>query len=294
MDDTPLQIQLISDVHLELMPNAKNVKIGDLIDPPMEGPHDLSPKGKTVLVLAGDIGDPFSVSYSTFLRSCIDKYYHVVIVAGNHEFYNSRPMNFVIQKIRQVVEELDATRIHFLNVDGPSTENIREKISVVIDGVKFIGTTLWSDISGTKRTRKGFNGRYYTCATINDFSVINKMSRERYQQLHLLHKARLKEEIENSIIEYNKIVVITHHLPTYELIADEYKESSQINHFYASDCSDLIFSLSEVINIDGRAVWLCGHSHHSKHITIKGVDLYLNPLGYKGEKTGYTSEVILL
>lgn len=292
MDDSVLDIQLISDIHLELLPESRGIRIEDLIT--VNCSRDSNDR-ITVLVLAGDIGNPFSDSYSKFLRSCVEKYSHVVLVAGNHEFYNGQSMNFVIQKIRRVVDELNDTYerkcLHFLNVDTAEKENITEKISVVIDGVKFIGTTLWSDISTIEKTSKVSDGRWIKNPTINDFSIINSMSRARYQQLHLLHRSRLHEEIENSVFEYDKIVVVTHHLPTYELISDEFV-GSQLNPFFASDCSDLISSLSEVV--DGKAVWLCGHSHSSKHVNIKGVDLYLNPLGYKGEQTGYTSDVITI
>jgi len=72
-------------------------------------------------------------------------------------------------------------------------------------------------------------------------------------------------------------VVITHHLPSYQLIADKYQKHPNIN-FYASNLEYLV---------EKADIWCCGHSHSLKYATIGNCQCYLNPVGYSHESTGF-------
>ena len=79
------RIRLLPDLHLELMlpSKCKNINLEDLFS-------DSSTEWKEeILVLAGDIGDPFSPFYSKFIKLCSSSFGNIVLVAGNHEYYNS-------------------------------------------------------------------------------------------------------------------------------------------------------------------------------------------------------------
>lgn len=275
MASSRIKVRLLSDLHLELLgpSKVKRLSFNDLFYPrPSEEPKE--PKGSEILVLAGDIGDPFKESYALFLTEASTRFKYVIVVAGNHEYYNGQPMKFVNDKIRRVVSELP--NVYFLNVDSPMSKE--EDYSVVLDDIMFIGTTLWSP--GSKN------------ASINDMVCINAMSRDRYYQLHLLHQSRLKKIIEDSVLEYPDIVVITHHLPCRELISDEYLSNGneELHKFYYSEQSECINTLKEVV---GKGVWLCGHSHRYKCIARDNVELYLNPYGYYGEDTNYQRNLVI-
>ena len=103
-----MQINFISDLHLEF------------------GPLEIEPEAGDVLVLAGDIDIKGRVDW---INSIASKFNHVIYVLGNHEFYNGA-MDSIYKKTRENL----ADNVHLL-----------ENESVTIAGVTFHGATLWSD-----------------------------------------------------------------------------------------------------------------------------------------------------
>ena len=77
-------------------------------------------------------------------------------------------------------------------------------------------------------------------------------------------------------------MVVTHHLPSYSLIAPEYltSENAHMNRYYASHLDDFISEAD---------VWVCGHSHNFATTQIGPYRVYLNPVGYYREKSTYDS-----
>jgi len=103
-----MQINFISDLHLEF------------------GPLEIEPEAGDVLVLAGDIDIKGRVDWINTIAS---KFNHVIYVLGNHEFYNGT-MDSIYRKTRENLVD----NVHLL-----------ENESVTIAGVTFHGATLWSD-----------------------------------------------------------------------------------------------------------------------------------------------------
>lgn len=224
-----------------------------------------------VLILAGDIGDPFARDqhYSKFLKECASNFRYVLVVPGNHEYYNSQPMDFVHVKIRSETEEFD--NVFFLNVNKLTSRS--EEWMIELDGVTFIGMTLWAP--GSKQ------------ASITDLATINKMNRSRFSQLHLLHKARLLSTLQKLDPSHTRTVIITHHLPIPELSHPDYDSEEEMNRFYVGECEEIINELSTRFN---TPVWVCGHSHHFGSLERDGVIFHLNPRGYHREETGYNPD----
>ena len=90
--------------------------------------------GVDLLILAGDVGE--RLQGFEFCERLLLKYPEVQIihVAGNHEFYTNDRMEKVLFKLRQKSKETD--RYYFL-----------ENESVVIEGIRFIGSTLWTSLN---------------------------------------------------------------------------------------------------------------------------------------------------
>ena len=109
-----MKIQLASDLHLEFLRNLDPKE--RLIEPA---------EGADVLVLAGDIAGG-----SNSLRIFKDWPTPVVLLAGNHEYYGRG----IEETQKGMRHEAEAAGIHFL-----------ENQSVVIDGGRFLGATLWTD-----------------------------------------------------------------------------------------------------------------------------------------------------
>ena len=120
------QFQIISDIHLEF----KNAR---------ESMPEIEVKSE-LLCLLGDIGYPFLSSYKEFIIYQASRFPHVIVIAGNHEFYcpDDKDYTFegVLREISSICDEID--NVYFLyreSLELPCFPNIR-----------FIGATLWTNI----------------------------------------------------------------------------------------------------------------------------------------------------
>ena len=119
-----MKIQLLSDLHLEVHPGFV----------PEPAP------GADVLVLAGDIGsyqsgsllqdEDFGLARFSPLPQYAGWPTPVLLVPGNHE-YDMQDFDAAQTRLRATCERLGLVWL--------------ERESVVLDGVRFVGTTLWSD-----------------------------------------------------------------------------------------------------------------------------------------------------
>lgn len=201
-----MRFQLISDIHHEFLKGKIYNKI--------------VPKCST-LVLAGDIGNPLQPSYGMFLRKMAGLFDHVVLIHGNHEYYCNTYSN-AIQRTRDICAEINAFKpserveselkgkIHFLN-----------NSHVDIKGTRFIGSTLWSKLDADVPLIGDRN--------IKGFSI------DWYNRMHTESRQYLRTAIAESPLP---VVVITHHLPSFSLIAAKYKKYGMINQWFASDSDD--------------------------------------------------------
>ena len=97
--------------------------------------------------------------------------------------------------------------------------------------------------------------------------------------------AFIKQAVRGSDAE--KIVVVTHHLPTFVAIEDRHK-GSVLNTAYATELSNYI--------ADSRiSAWIYGHSHHRTDLMIGDTHLVSNPLSYVfcGENTNFDDSAVI-
>ena len=108
-----MKVAYCSDLHMEFSPlelkNSENAK---------------------VLLLAGDVSEVKHFS-KDFFDQCSHNFDHVVYVAGNHEFYDNK-WEGTLDKLRELCENYP--NVYFM-----------ENNLVTIEGVLFIGATLWTD-----------------------------------------------------------------------------------------------------------------------------------------------------
>ena len=109
-----MKLHILSDIHLEFGKWPRDV--------------DINAIEADVTILAGDIG--VGLEGIDWALS-IDR--PVIYVCGNHEFYGQRPMNDFWRKAKEKVEH---THVHLL-----------ENESIIVDGVRFLGCTLWTDFA---------------------------------------------------------------------------------------------------------------------------------------------------
>jgi hypothetical protein len=238
-----LTIQYISDIHLEFLHIEEIKSKARKIIP-------ICP----ILILAGDIGNPFQKGYKLFIEEMNNKFEKVFIISGNHEYYGGKSMEETEIQIKDIIK--DYKNVSYL-------QNSYEDYN----GIRYIGTTLWSNITDPNYK-------------INDVYSIKEMDIDLYNNLHKQSVEFLTKTLSQSK-EYN-CILITHHLPSYKLIDKIFMDQkvSMYNQWFASCLDDIMIQYSS--NIKG---WFYGHTHLPNITNLYGVDTYCNPVGYKGENS---------
>lgn len=204
-----------------------------------------------VLILAGDIYLINKMRYdldnrfTTFMDNVTSEFKHVIYVAGNHEFYDSNIND--IKKLR------DAVKI-YPNVHVLDTQTVN------IDGINFVGGTMWTDMNKDDPIMKQRAPRI-----MNDFTIIEDMTPD-YSVAAF--------NVFNDYVQSHKPidVVISHHGPSWGCIADEYI-SSNYNSLYVSD-----------VDVSDVKFWIYGHLHGGKSLEQDGCQILHNSRGYPSEK----------
>jgi predicted MPP superfamily phosphohydrolase len=249
-----MKIFTISDLHLEFRAHKQKdiLRLFNFTFPKAD-----------VLILAGDIGYPRHNILKRFLEKMKELYKEVIYVPGNHEYYGyTYKKELTEYELRKLCESLG---VHFL---------LNNKVD--IGGVRFIGTTLW-----TNTTTKAF-------ALMNDsryvFRTTQENKDEHFKCLSFL-KGELKQELNGKDDEKNqkhdeinqKIVVITHHPPSSLLRHERFVDRDDVFAGYYNDIID-------DLNLENVKLWFSGHTHEFTDVMISSTRFVINPLGYMGEK----------
>ena len=243
-----MKIQYISDIYLNL---HKNIRFEDLITPNAE-----------YLILNGNIGECNSEIFVRFLKWCKERWKSVFFVAGNWEFRTGEGMTDTKKMIESICKEND---IEFL-----------DRKSIVINGIKIIGTTLWSYININDDLIVNSCYQYIT-----DFRNIPMTIRER-NEIFRQDVEFIYDEVKNS--EGCPIVLITHYAPREECVNPNYTNSYVIFSFY----TDLTYIIDE---LPEKSVWIYGHTHYNNDFHINGKRLLTNQYGYEQRSlSNYTND----
>lgn len=253
-----MRIQYLSDLHLES--HAFTLKVRPDAD---------------VLVLAGDLAPAkHSARFEKLLTQTGDK--PTVIIYGNHEFYNSR--------MEDTKKERRALCLRYPNI------HLLDDSWVILNGVQFIGTTLWSDFK-LPFTHQGLYRSDPTLAQaiaaqgISDFSRIAYNDRLlRPDDVALFHK-QARHLIDVRYPSPWPTVVVSHFLPSPLSICPQFK-SSTLNPYFASNCEDLMGG-----NVKA---WIHGHTHGSCSYLVNGTRVACNPRGYNdSENPAFNSQATI-
>lgn len=283
-----MKITVVSDLHLEFS--------GLTLDNPQQA---------DVLVLSGDItvaeflhahpahkpidanaGPNHQVAIRTreLLESCSKTFKHVVYVAGNHEFYNGRwyaALDFLREECSRY------PNVHFL-----------EQSTVEIDGVVFIGSTLWTDLNGGDPLTT-----HAVTDLMNDYRVIrnDRLDFRRLRPFETMRRHFDSRDYIRTVIGNirgsenpdRKVVVVGHHTPTRKSINPRYSAQYLMNGAYCSELDDLILDCPEI------KLWTCGHTHHPHWYYVGTTLVVCNPRGYVDsshnydEKTGWDPNFVI-
>jgi Predicted phosphohydrolases len=208
--------------------------------------------GVDVLILAGDV-DVSPASYATLLRRLRLVYSGpVLFVLGNHEYYHGCfPEDQ--KKYREAITEDDRAWV-------------LENEAVTLNGVRFLGATLWTDFAGGKHLENCRQG-------MSDFWVIKGMTPAIALQTHQKTLGWLDAQF--AVPGNAPTVIITHHAPSFLSQHPRFAGSAIAGGF----CS----------NLDARIfqwqpfAWIHGHLHDPVDYRMGKTRILSNPWGYPGE-----------
>lgn len=194
----------------------------------------------------------------------------VLYVPGNHEMYGAH-LHGLLAEMRK--RWADHPNIHLL-----------DNSSVVIDGIRFAGATLWTDfmlhgdelsvIHACMADAKRF---------MPDFSAIRfggtgYMTPSDTVKLFRASVTYLREELAKPFD--GPTVVVTHHLPSMRSVATRFQDNL-ISAAFASRLDDLVCKAD---------VWVHGHTHDSFEYEIGKCRVVCNPRGYPTNRITDTYE----
>lgn len=247
-------MQFISDIHLEF--HKKGItNISQILTP--SAPY---------LAILGDLGYPKHDKYQNFFQ-LVSKYFEKIFyVTGNHEYYSSGKQIRTFDEINKEIEKTcnQYPNVYFLN-------NSCHELN---DEYILLGTTLWSDTKNDPYIEYSINDYNHIYIQNKNKNNIMNITTEYTTQLFKDNVNWLLKSI--PLCREKKIVILTHHLPSYKLIAPKYIGSS-INSAFASDL-DYIMEQNDNIKY-----WLCGHTHSTIKVKINECACLTNPCGYPGE-----------
>lgn len=245
-----MQFRLMSDLHLEFEDRVIDFT-------PMPRQEDM----EQVLILAGDIA--VGTDAKPFIKRMCKQFYHVIYILGNHEFYHN---------------EVNKVRARWKEMDMPENFTFLDNNVTIIDGVRIVGGTLWTDFAG---------GDWFAMNTarngMNDFDCIKikeGMKETGYRKRTWLPEDAIRAHKETlfTITETVRVphdgptVVVTHHLP-HPLCVDANFRTHVLNPAYMTN-------LDMYIEEYDIAVWCHGHTHSNVDVEVHGTRILCNPRGY--------------
>ncbi len=269
-----MQIQLLSDLHLEVHPHLR----------------PRAAAGADLLVLAGDIGSyqkgsqladaDFGLARFSPLHGWPTP---VLYLPGNHE-YDMLDFDVAHKRLRETCERLGMVWL--------------EREVVEIHGVRFIGTTLWSDFDATgpaaddagatlgqqlKAREKAYRAANFYLRKSGGTRYGELMLAPEVREQALLCQAWLRQAL--LVPHAGTTVVVTHFAPSLRSADPRYGMTPGTAGF-CNVLDDLM---------PGADFWLHGHLHAPSDYVHHGCRVVANPLGYarKNEQNGFKPELLV-
>jgi hypothetical protein len=249
-----VRVRLLSDLHLE---HAAWV------------PSAAGQNAQDVVVLAGDIDNGLrGIEWAARAFDC-----PIVYVPGNHEYDFS---------------DLQSARTAFARTDFPPQVHVLDNAVAFIKGVRFLGTTLWTDFALDGEVAKACED---AARCMSDYVRIQHdaqpLTPQHTMALHRSARAWLLQALAQPFD--GKTVVVSHHCPHPSCVAPQFKHSPA-NPAFASDLSDLIHAHT-------IAAWFHGHTHCSIDHYVGATRILCNPRGYQehgqGENSQFDPELVI-
>lgn len=267
-----MRVAVCSDLHLEfqdlILKNEENADVlilsGDILVAQDLHDHPEMDYGMYSNVNLADLGrrQETALRFRDFLKRCSFQFPHVVYVAGNHEFYHGK-WKATLQYLRNECTKFN--NIYFLECDVK-----------VIDGVSFVGATLWTDMNkGDPLTLHAINDM------MNDFKIIrnDEHGYTKLRPAHAMYRHQQTISYFKTVLtdmKDKKVVVVGHHAPTKQSTHPKYQNDVLMNGGYSSDLSEFILDHPQIV------LWTHGHTHDPFDYMVGSTRIVCNPRGYAG------------
>lgn len=238
-----ISAHVMSDIHFEHMNRTQTddfmdqltaTKVGDAVE---------------LVILAGDIinlSKHWKERANRVFKFYSDLYKKVVYLPGNHEFYDTT--------FKEGWPDLEAMLTQFPNIHLLTTGKTH-----TIDGVRFIGDTMWFPEPPPGVSKRG----------LADFPLI--------ADSYGIYDYN-KNFVDNCIPQIQKgDIVVTHHMPFEESVSKRFK-GDKFNHYFLFDCTKWF------TETNAPRAWVHGHTHDPCFYTHSiGTKVVCNPKGYPHE-----------
>ncbi|MEJ8850820.1 metallophosphoesterase [Variovorax rhizosphaerae] len=230
-----------------------------------------------VAILAGDIHSPGRL-VAPWARATEFLQKPVIHVAGNHEYYDCQ-----LENEQEAMRAASAEHgVHFLDCD-----------EVVIDGVRFLGCTMWTDFAlridvrglpgkPARRISNRDRGMSEVGRALNDFRLIWRSVVDGQEsgdnrrlkpidtlQIYRAHRSWLRRKLAEPFV--GRTVVVTHHAPHRGSLAPRYADD-WVSTGFVTEMQDEFFEVP--------ALWAHGHTHDSFDYSVGNCRVVCNPRGY--------------
>ena len=229
-----MKIWILNDLHTEFTPFIWPAKYAD------------------VIILAGDI---FTGDGTDFLEEAAEHAEHVLFVPGNHEFYGYEYHE----------------RLEFLK--SLPCYTLYNKV-VEINGIRFAGTTLWTDFNNDD-----WFAKQHAKKNMNDFYTIKWHNRN----FHPDDTVKLNEVARRFLANNPADVVITHHVPDTNLVDQKWR----------NDILNPAFANTKLINTITPTLWVYGHTHDALYQRVNDTLFICNPKGYNHENQKFLDDLMV-
>lgn len=238
--------------------------------------HEL-PRGD-VLIIAGDLchasaldlarTDPYRLKQRDrvlrFIEAATKSFAHVLMVAGNHEHYDG-----VFEDTAPLL------RLHLPGV------TILDDETIELDGTRFFGTTLWTDLQGRdpaamEKIRRGMGEYFFSKTRGTNGRNDSELVKLRPASTLAAHERALTEIQRQAASASGPMVVISHHSPSLQGLNPQHKGNG-LDGAFASDLDALIAGLPNT------PYWIHGHTHIRKRYQIGNTTLLANCRGFDGK-----------
>lgn len=209
-----------------------------------------------VVLIAGDICQGLMRGVRWIVEQGLNEK-PVIYVPGNHEYYG---LDFEAERSRGRHAAARQRNIHVLDRDA-----------VVIQGVHFLGATLWTDYCLFGETVAAA-AMQRAEESMNDHRLIRYKDR-RWRAADAALEHRLSWTwLSDQLAQYaaSPAVVVTHAAPSIRSIAARYKDDL-VTAAFASNVEQLV---------DNAKLWVHGHTHVGSDYILGGCRVVNNPRGY--------------